>query len=232
MNTTTRRPSTLLSRTAERLSELAGYSSAFLILASVLVIGYGVVLRYVVGASTVWQTELSIYFLIYASFVGAAYGLRHGDHVAVDLVVVRLPEPVRNLIAFLAAVLGFLLVVVVAVLGFAFWWDVVESGRRSGTAWNPPLAYPYVILPVGMTVLALQYAVVVQELYEKARPRGRRAAVSSDERDPAEDAAWRDGTPCDDDTEKISREGGAEVASREDGAGKSGENGEREEPIP
>src|SRR5690606_37575919 len=69
VNTTTRRPSTLLSRTAERLSELAGYSSAFLILASVLVIGYGVVLRYVVGASTVWQTELSIYFLIYASFV-------------------------------------------------------------------------------------------------------------------------------------------------------------------
>ena len=67
--------SPLLLRYIERLSELAGYASAVLILASMLIVCYGVLLRYVFGASTVWQLELSTYFLMFAAFVGGAYGL-------------------------------------------------------------------------------------------------------------------------------------------------------------
>lgn len=221
MSASTRRWPAVLFRAAERLSELAGLSSALLILGAVLVISYGVVLRYVVGASTVWQTELSIYFLIYASFVGAAYGLRHGDHVAVDLLVVRLPDPVREVVTLVAAVLGLLLVVVVAVLGFSFWWDVVESGRRSGTAWNPPLAYPYVILPVGMSVLALQYLAIVRRLYAEVRARGRGDGPAAT--DPAQEGAE---AAAGDGDETGGGDGGRS------GSRDGGENGEREEPNP
>lgn len=148
-------------RTIDRLSELAGYTSAVLILLTVLVICYAVLLRYIVGASTVWQTELAVYFLIYASFVGAAYGLKHDDHVKVDLVVRRLPPRVREVVRLIAAALGCLLAIGVAGVGVQLWWEVAEAGRRSGTAWNVPLAFPYIILPLGMALLALQYAAVI-----------------------------------------------------------------------
>ncbi|MQA04674.1 MAG: TRAP transporter small permease subunit [Streptosporangiales bacterium] len=150
-------------RVVERLSELAGYTSAVFILAAVLVVCYGVLLRYFIGASTVWQTELSIYLLIYAAFVGAAYGLKHGDHVAMEIVASRFSGRARDVIRLVVGVLGLGLAVVILVVAWGFWWEVVESGRRSGTAWNPPLAVPYAILPLGMLLVSLQYLVILTD---------------------------------------------------------------------
>ncbi|WP_046471569.1 TRAP transporter small permease subunit [Allosalinactinospora lopnorensis] len=152
-------------RGIDRLSEAAGHASGLLIIVSMLVVCYGVALRYVFGASTVWQTELSIYLLMFAAFVGGAYGLRHGDHVRITLVVMKLPGRVQLAVRFLAAVLGLVLVATIAVVSGFMWWESVESGARSGTAWNPPLAYPYFIVPLGMALIGLQYLVVAAELF-------------------------------------------------------------------
>lgn len=159
-------------RVVERLAELAGYTSAVAILLAVLVVCYAVLLRYFIGASTVWQTELSVYLLVYATFVGGAYGLKHGDHVSVDLVVLKLPEGVRHLVRLVAAVLGLALALVVGVLAVPWWWEAAVTGERSGTAWNPPLLLPYAILPLGMLLVGLQYLVVVADAVRWLRGRG------------------------------------------------------------
>jgi TRAP-type C4-dicarboxylate transport system permease small subunit len=154
----------LFFRYVERLSELSGYISGVLILAAMLTVCYGVLLRYVLGISTVWQLELSTYFLMFAAFVGGAYGLKHGDHVKIDLLVERLPEKGQLYVRLLAAVLGFLFIGVVALIAYALWWETTESGRTSGTAWNVPLTYPYFIVPLGMTLIALQYLVIAIDI--------------------------------------------------------------------
>jgi len=161
--------SPLLLRYINRLSELAGYASAVLILISMLVVCYGVALRYLFGASTVWQLELSTYFLMFAAFVGGAYGLKHGDHVNLSLIVDRLPPKPQLYVKLVASILGFVFVAVVAVIAFFLWWETTEAGRTSGTAWNVPLTYPYLIVPLGMTLIALQYLVIVVELIQRIR---------------------------------------------------------------
>ncbi len=153
----------------DRLSELSGYISAVLILASMLIVCYGVFLRYVLGASTVWQLELSTYFLMFAAFVGGAYGLRHGDHVNLSLVVDRLPEKTRLYVRLVASILGFVFIAIVALIACDLWWETTQAGRTSGTAWNVPLTYPYLIVPLGMTLIALQYLVIVVELFQQIR---------------------------------------------------------------
>nr|WP_275548868.1 TRAP transporter small permease [Streptomonospora sp. PA3] len=134
-----------------------------------LVICYGVALRYLFGMSTIWQTELSVYLLMFAAFVGGAYGLRNGDHVRIDLVVKLLPGRVQIGVRLLAAVLGLLLALAVAAVSGFMWWESVETGARSGTAWNPPLALPYAILPAGMALIALQYLAIVAGLFRALR---------------------------------------------------------------
>jgi TRAP-type C4-dicarboxylate transport system permease small subunit len=161
--------SPLLLRYIDRLSGLAGYVSAVLILASMLIVCYGVFLRYVLGASTVWQLELSTYFLMFAAFVGGAYGLKHGDHVNLSLIVDRLPEKVRLYVQLLASVLGFVFIAIVASIAYVLWWETTEAGRTSGTAWNVPLTYPYLIVPLGMTLIALQYLVIVVQIVQRIR---------------------------------------------------------------
>lgn len=152
-----------LFRWVDRVSDLAGYISGVLLLVSTLVICEAVTLRYVIGAPTVWQTELSIYLLMFAAFVGGAYGLKHGDHVNVDLVVGKLPERARVVASIAAAILGLVFVVVVAVISFRLWWHATTTGMRSGTAWNPPMTYPYFIVPLGMTLMGLQYLSIIYD---------------------------------------------------------------------
>lgn len=163
------RRKSLFARVVGWLSEASGYVSGALILASMLVVCYGVLLRYFLGASTIWQTELAIYFLMFAAFVGGAYGLKHDDHVHIDLVVNRFSGRVRVAIRLVAALLGLSLIVVVGVIGLVLWWETMVAGRRSGTAWNPPLSYPYFIIPLGMGLIALQYLVIAAELFGKLR---------------------------------------------------------------
>ena len=167
MNSRSETQKSFVSRSIGWLSELSGYASGVLILASMLIICYGVVLRYVLGASTVWQTELAVYFLMFAAFVGGAYGLKHGDHVRIDIVVNRLPGRVRLFINFVAVVLGFVFIAIIGVLGFDMWWEAVERGRRSSTAWRVPLAFPYFMLPLGMTLMALQYLIIAAEILRR-----------------------------------------------------------------
>lgn len=172
--------SPLLLRYIDRLSELAGYASAVLILVSMLIVCYGVLLRYVFGASTVWQLELSTYFLMFAAFVGGAYGLKHGDHVNLSLIVDRLPEKPRLYVQLVASVLGFVFVVTVAVIAYFLWWETTQEGMTSGTAWNVPLTYPYLIVPLGMTLIALQYLVIVVQIIQQIRAGGNSADEGED----------------------------------------------------
>lgn len=163
------RKQSAFSRRVGRVSTAFGYACAILMLASMLVLCYAVLLRYMVGASTAWQTELAMYFLLFAAFCGAAYGLRHGDHVRIEIVTMRLAPRVRLMVRIVGTVLALVLVVVIAVKSFGTWWESTEAGRRSGSVWNPPLTIPHLIVPVGMTLLALQFVAVLVDLTQVLR---------------------------------------------------------------
>jgi TRAP-type C4-dicarboxylate transport system permease small subunit len=73
-----------------------------------------------------------------------------------------------------------LFVVIVAVIAYVLWWETTEAGRTSGTAWNVPLTYPYLIVPLGMTLIALQYLVIVVQIIQQIRPGGNSADEGED----------------------------------------------------
>lgn len=150
----------LVLRWIDRVSEATGYLSGGCILLATLVICYAVVLR-ATGQSSVWQTELAVYLLIFVTFVGGAYGLKHGSHVHVDLLDRRLSVKGRLVLQAVRAVLALVLIVVVAWYSLQTWWQATSQGSTSGTAWDPPLMYVYAILPLGMILIALQYLAVI-----------------------------------------------------------------------
>lgn len=148
-----------LLRWIDRVSEISGYLSGACIFLATLIICYAVVLR-AMGQSTIWQTELATYLLIFVTFVGGAYGLKHGSHVNVDLLLNRLPLRGRMVLHALCAVLSLVLIAVVAWHSYHMWSEAVRGNWTSGTAWNPSLVLPYAILPLGMLLIALQYLAI------------------------------------------------------------------------
>ncbi|GAB7386856.1 TRAP transporter small permease [Bacillaceae bacterium] len=159
-------------RLIDKLSETSGYLSGIALFLSSLVIFYQVLARYFFGIPTVWQTELSIYMLMFASFVGAAYGLKHRAHVGVDIVVEKLPPRVQSGLRLVTSLFCLALTLLVTWKAWGMWWEATEQGWKSSSLWGPPLTYPYFILPLGMTLVSLQYLVLIYEEFQSFRKGG------------------------------------------------------------
>jgi TRAP-type C4-dicarboxylate transport system permease small subunit len=147
-------------------SRLAGWLSMLLLAAAVLVVCQMIVVRYVLAASTVWQTEFVIYSLVAATLLGSPYVLMLKGHVGIDLVTVAVGKRARLLLQITGALIamGFL-----GILGWSGWLYLHEAWARgwtTETVWAPPLWIPLLPLPVGIGLLILQY---IAELLALAR---------------------------------------------------------------
>ncbi len=150
-------------RWANLTSEMAGYLSGFALLGATFSTMHGVASRYFFGHPTIWQTDLSIYFLLFVTFVGGAYGLKHHAHVGVDVLVGALPARPQLLLRLIAAALSLVVVLVVLWTATAMWWEATQNGWTSSSVWAAPLSIVYAILPLGMLLVACQYIAFVIE---------------------------------------------------------------------
>ena len=152
-----------------RISEISGIVCAISVLVSAGVLTYEVLMRYVFKTPTIWEIEFSVYLLIMATFVGAAYGLKHGGHINIDLITHLLPPRVQAHLSFYTSFLSLVFCLVVAWLGWAMWWEAASKGWRSDSLWGPPLWISYLFLPFGMTLLCLQYLVHLSNLWTRMK---------------------------------------------------------------
>lgn len=155
--------SALSFRWANALSELTGYLSAACLVLATGVMVQAVASRYFFGTPTIWQTEISVYLLMVVTFVGAAYGLKHHAHVGVDLLVERLPLKGQLAVRLVTSLLSLGLVLVVVWKAYDIWHEAWVGDFRTPTASRFPLDVVYLILPIGMVLVALQYCFFIVE---------------------------------------------------------------------
>ncbi len=148
-------------RVVGKLSEATGLIGALAILAAALIVTEGVLVRKVLGQSTIWQIEASIFLLMYACFVGAALTQKREHHLNVDLVVIHLSPKAREVALLISAVVSCVLCLVIARFAWPMWWQGLIANEHSESLWGPPLWIPYLFLPLGMSLLFFQYVVQI-----------------------------------------------------------------------
>ncbi len=141
------------------LSYVTGGMAALALLAAALIVTEGVVVRKVLDVSTIWQIEASVYLLMYACFVGAAFAQMHEHHLNVDLVIIHLSPRAREITLIAVSVVSCALCLVIAVYAWPMWWEAWVRNDHSESLWGPPLWIPYFFIPFGMSLLFLQYLV-------------------------------------------------------------------------
>ncbi|MGB0683519.1 MAG: TRAP transporter small permease [Magnetovibrionaceae bacterium] len=143
-------------RIVNQISILAGWCSAFMIVAAVAITCQMIVVRFVLNQSTVWQTEAVIYLMIAATLVGLPYVQHLRGHVNVDLIPLSLTPTNRFRLAVFTASLSILIVGIMLFYGFEYWHFAWSRGWTSDTVWAVPLWIPYLAIPVGFGLLWLQ----------------------------------------------------------------------------
>jgi TRAP-type C4-dicarboxylate transport system permease small subunit len=144
-------------RSVRWLSQTCGVVAAALLAAATVVVCQMVVMRYFLGASTVWQTEFVTYAIVASTFIGGPYVLLQKGHVSVDLVPLYVHRRLRLPLALIGACASLLFCIVVAWYGWVYFHEALTKGWRTETVWSLPLWIPLLPLPIGMGLLSLQY---------------------------------------------------------------------------
>ena len=149
----------LLTRLINGMSQITGAVAALSIVAAALIVTEGVLVRKILGVSTIWQIEASVFLLIFAVFVGAPFVQKQEHHLNVDLVLIHLSPKIRELTLIIVSIISCLLSALLAWYAWPMWWESVVENAHSESLWGPPLWIPYFFLPFGLSLLFLQYII-------------------------------------------------------------------------
>jgi len=151
----------ILAWVIDGLTYFTGWVAAFCMAAAALIVTEGVIVRKVLGISTIWQIEASVFLLIFTVFAGAPFVQKNEHHLNVDLLIIHLSPRTREIILIAVSILSCLIAGLLAWYAWPMWWESVIGNEHSESLWGPPLWIPYLFLPLGMTLLFFQYIVYI-----------------------------------------------------------------------
>lgn len=155
-------------RAVQYLSSVAGWCSALMILAAVVLTCQMIFVRFVLDGSTVWQTEIVVYLVIAATLVGLPFVQYQKGHVNVDLIPMAMRGRARYGLAVATLFLSILIATVMLIYGYEYWHFAYARGWTSDTVTAVPLWIPYLSLPVGFGLLLLQLVADLVALITKS----------------------------------------------------------------
>lgn len=138
----------------DRFCAVLGMSVGLAAFAIAVLVAYSVVAREFFHASDVGIIDISTYLMAYITFVGAAYGIWTGAHVAVHIVTGYLRGRALAIVTSVANALLTLVAAVFAWVSAGFWLDAWRSGEEAWGTLSIPMWIPYSSMLVG-TVLFL-----------------------------------------------------------------------------
>jgi TRAP-type C4-dicarboxylate transport system permease small subunit len=121
---------------------------------SILVFG-NVVLRYLFNSGITWSEEMARFLFIWLVLLGAIGALKDNAHLGVDMVVKRLPKPLKKLVYMISNLL--VLIVLYQVIDGS-WKMTVLNADSLAPATNMPLSMIYgtgIVMGVGMGIIVL-----------------------------------------------------------------------------
>ncbi|MGA9226928.1 MAG: TRAP transporter small permease [Mesobacillus sp.] len=145
-----------------------------LMFAMAVIVTAAVVFRYVFKVPLFWAGEVSIFLLIYITFIGGSLGLKYKTQASVTLVTDLLPRNIQKLVAIIAHV--FMLLFMGLLLFYCFKWISSPTvAIQKSSAILLPMWIPYSILPVGLLFAAIH---LISNLFEIASDRNINNQVS------------------------------------------------------
>ena len=133
--------------------KLVDLLSVSLLAAMITLIFTQILGRYVFNYSIAWSEELATFVQVWLVMLGAGIAMRRGQHVGIDILIVRCPIPFQRFVKLssLILIVWFLAVVVMGSISMITIGFILKS-----PALQIPMAIPYLALPIGMSYFVLE----------------------------------------------------------------------------
>lgn len=156
----------------ETVVDRIGRLSAWTCLVLVLVMATNVFLRYLFATGSIWAQELEWHLLVPICMLGAAYALRHGEHIRVDVLYAHYPERGKALADFITALVSLAVSGLILKLSIPY---VMQSWSMNEGSANPGgIEMRYILkafIPFGFALYFLQSAADALKAWLRLFPR-------------------------------------------------------------
>jgi len=145
-----------------RLEAGGGFLGQLGLVFMVVSITYDVVLRYVFVAPTHWALEVNTFLLAFICVIPSGAVLRAGGQIRITFLLDRLSPAMRNRLDILRDGVGIFFCGIMVWKGTEMAYVAWLHNDRMSTSLGTPLVIPYLFLPIGFFLLALQYAAMLK----------------------------------------------------------------------
>ena len=146
----------LIVRLQQKMNSIVMTISMLALLAACLVLTLSVVLRYFLKVPTDWQDEVSVFLLIGAVFMCAAFVQAERGHIGISALEGYLSPLVNRIRLIICDTASFSFCTFFTYKTWSMLHEAVVEGQTSSSTWGPPLWIPYGLMAAGMTLLCLQ----------------------------------------------------------------------------
>jgi len=135
--------------------------AALALVAACAILSYSVLSRAIFHSSNYWQDEAAVFLLVGATFMTAAHVQQQRGHIGIEAFIGLLSPTVDRIRLWLVDVATFLFCSFFAWKSWTLAHEAYVDGQVSNSMWSPPLAIPYGIMALGMSLLCLQILVQI-----------------------------------------------------------------------
>lgn len=143
-----------MKRIIKLLGDIEDWCSGILVVSGLMVLFYGVVLRYGFQLPTTWQDEVARILLVWGILIGASATLRNNNHIRMDLLYNILPEKVKKYVDIFANIVILSFFIFLLTSGMELVNQKLVTGQASLNGY--PLWIIYLILPISATLLIIR----------------------------------------------------------------------------
>ena len=133
----------------QRCCDMMMHMTEFLLFSVMVIVTVEVVARYIFKHPTIWAVDVSRYCLVYITFLGASSLLLKGEHINVDLLLVRLSQKGQLILQIIGHVLCAATFLTFFIFSTLTTWDHYNRGILVIDPIEIPKAIPLVIIPIG-----------------------------------------------------------------------------------
>jgi len=130
--------------------------AALALIAACAILSYSVLSRALFHSANYWQDEAAVFLLVGATFMTAAYVQGQRGHIGIEAFVGLLSPMANRIRLWLVDVASFLFCTFFAWKSWTLTHEAWTDGQVSNSMWSPPLAIPYGLMAIGMTLLCVQ----------------------------------------------------------------------------
>ncbi len=130
------------------------YVAAVLFAMMFLTLILQIIFRQIIGIPLVWSEELSTFLYVYVGMMGIVIGVKHTQHVAIDIIYTRFSGITKQIVDTFLSIVVVLMLIAIIYIGV-----VVTKNKASLQILTLGIssAYMYVALPIGASLMLIRF---------------------------------------------------------------------------